>query len=167
MAEKVTYKNLFSESWNNVKELVKTKVSDPISSSSQSRKWIYSRIPDVKNEQFKGYPFIVIYPVSINVGGELNSLNGKSKSVSWDVEVEIFSSDRGYKEGNGALYSDSISNQIMEVFLDKTNRDSLMANSMFFSRPNTTSVTQDVIENELIYRRLILLPFRSKIQVSI
>ena len=169
MANQVTYVNLFSESRNNVVALINsTNVSDPTLSDAEGRKWIYSREPDVKSNDFKGYPCIIVHPADLDIERERGSLDGKSKMVFWDIEIEIITSDRGYgeKEGKGLSYMDSISNSLIQTFMNKTNRATLSTNSMKFVNPTTTSVGTDVIENELIYRRSIMISFQSKIQVS-
>ena len=169
MANQVTYTNLFSESRNNVVALVtSTNVPDPTISSAEFRKWIYSREPDVKSTDFKGYPCIVINPVDLDVEAERGSLDGKSKFVYWDIEIEILTSDRGYGEndGKGLTHMDTISNNLLKTFLNKTNRITLSTNSMKFMNPTTTAVGSEIIENELVYRRSLILSFKSRIQVS-
>lgn len=169
MASQVTYANLFSESRNNVVDLITTtNVPDPGISSAEFRKRIYSREPDTKDSNFKGYPFIIVHPADFDPEGEGGSLDKKSKFVSWDIEVEIFASDRGYgsKDGQGLTNIDTISNNLVKTFMDVTNRNTLSNNSMKFSNPTTTSVTTEIIENELVFRRSIMLSFRSRIQVS-
>ncbi len=169
MADQVTYQNLFSESRNNVVALVtSTNVSDPTLSSAEFRKWIYSREPDVKSTDFKGYPFIVINPVDLDIEAEGGSLDGKSKFIYWDIEIEIVTSDRGYgeKDGKGLTYMDSISNSLIKTFMNITNRKTLSTNSMKFVNPTTTAVGTEVIDNELVYRRSFILSFKSRIQVS-
>lgn len=164
----VTYENLFSESRANVVALItKSNVPDPTISSAEFRKWIYSRQPDVKNANFSGYPFIIVNPADVDIGDK-GSVDGKSKPVMWDIEVEIVTSDRGYgnNDGKGSTQMDSISNNIMTTFLNISNRQTLSNQSMKFSQPTTTAVTTDVIENEMVFRRSILLPFKSRIQVS-
>lgn len=169
MADQVTRSNLFSESRNNVVALINdtSNVADPIATSSEFRKHIYSREPDVKASDFKGYPFMIINPTDVDIG-EGGSLDGKIKPVEWFIECEIVTSDRGYgnKDGQGLTHMDSISNSIMSTMLNMTNRITLSNNSMKFSRPETTSVTTDVLQNELVYRRSIMLPFKSRIAVS-
>jgi len=165
----VTYANLFSESRNNVVTLISdiSNVADPVSSSSEFRKHIYSREPDVKAVDFAGYPYIIVNPADVDIG-ENGSLDGKSKPVEWFIECEIVTSDRGYggKDGQGLTHMDSVSNDVMATMLNMTNRTTLSNNSMKFSRPETTAVTNDVVQNELVYRRSIMLPFRSRIAVS-
>ena len=168
----VTYTNLFSEARNNVVTLISnsSNVSDPITPTSVFRKWIYSREPDVKDASFEGYPFIIIHPVDFGTDEESNgSLDGKSKRVFWDVEIEIVTSDRGYgqKDGQGLTYMDSISNNIAQTLLNITNRNTLSNQSMKFVRPTTTAVSTEIVSNELVYRRSILLSFQSRIQVSV
>ena len=110
---------------------------------------------------------MIVNPADVDIG-EGGSVDGKSKPVEWFIEVEIVTSDRGYgsKDGQGLTHMDSISNSIMSTMLNMTNRTSLSDDSMKFSRPETTAVTNDVIENELVYRRSIMLPFKSRIKVS-
>ena len=169
MASQVTYQNLFSESRNNVVALVTSgNVPDPTLSSAEYRKWIYSREPDVKSTDFKGYPYLIIHPSDLDIEKEKGSLDGKSKFVYWDVEIEILTSDRGYgeKDGKGLTYMDTISNNLIKTFMNVTNRNTLSTNSMKFVNPTTTAVGTEVIENELVYRRSIMISFKSRIQVS-
>ncbi len=169
MADQVTYQNLFSESRNNVVALVtSTNVPDPTLSSAEFRKWIYSREPDVKSSDFSGYPFIVINPADLDIEEERGSLDGKSKFIYWDIEIEIVTSDRGYgeKDGKGLTHMDLISNNLIKTFMNITNRKTLGTNSMKFVNPTTTAVGTEVIDNELVYRRSLLLSFKSRIQVS-
>ena len=167
---RVTYLNLFSESRNNVVSLIsnKSNVSDPTNSTAEFRKWIYSRDPDVKASDFKKYPFIIIHPASFSPSETGSSLDRKSNFVSWEIEVEVVTSDRGYGENDGRALShmDSISDDIMTTLLNATNRQTLAGQSMYFSNPQTTDVVPDVLHNERIYRRSILCSFRSRITVS-
>lgn len=165
----VNYTNLFSEARNNVVTLISnsSNVSDPITSSSEFRKWIYSREPDVKANDFGGYPFIIIHPADVDFD-ERSTVDKRSRRTSWDIEVEIVTSDRGNgsQDGKGLTHMDSISNNVVKTLMDITNRKTLSNQSMKFVRPTTTSVTTEVIANELVYRRSIMVSFRSKIQVS-
>lgn len=167
--EKVIYSNLFSASRDNIVSLIEntSNVKDPISSSGQSRKWIYSRIPDTKSADFKGYPLIVVYPSQFEpVDG--GSLNGKSKFVSWEIEIELFTSDRGYgsEDGKGLIHIDSLTNDIFKTLMDISNRSILSNNNLKFSIPVSTSVNTDVLAEELVYRRSIIVTLKNRIQVS-
>ncbi len=171
MASQVTYQNLFSESRNNVVALLtSTNVPDPNISSAEFRKWIYSREPGVKSIDFSGYPFIIVYPVSVDFEKEKGkgSVDMKSKSIFWDIEIEIVTSDRGYgeKDGQGLTNMDTISNNIVKTFMNKTNRVTLSNNSMRFTNPVTTDVSIETFHNELVYRRSVMLSFESRIQIS-
>jgi len=164
----VTYENIFSEARANVIALItSSNVPDPTISSAEFRKWIYSSEPNVKSSDFKGYPCLVVNHADVDIGEE-GSVDGKSKPVEWNIEIEIITSDRGYgdKAGNGAADMDTISNNVMKTFTNITNRNTLNGQSMKFSRPTTTSVGTEVINNEKVFRRSILLPFKSRIQVS-
>ena len=169
MASQVTYTNLFSESRTNVVDLITSaNVPDPTLSAAEFRKWIYSREPDVKATNFKGYPYLIVHPTDFDIEKEGGSVDMKSKFVFWDIEIEIVTSDRGYGEGDakGLSHMDTISNNLIKTFMDKTNRDTLSTNSMKFVNPTTTAVGTEVIENELVYRRSIMISFKSRIQVS-
>lgn len=164
----VTYENLFSESRANVVALIKSSnVPDPTISSAEFRKWIYSSEPSVKNSDFAGYPVIIVNHSDVDIGDK-GSVDGRSKPITWDIEVEIVTSDRGYggKGGQGATQMDTISNSLMKTFLNITNRTTLSNQSMRFSQPTTTAVNADVIQNEKVFRRSILLSFNSRIQVT-
>jgi len=105
----------------------------------------------------------------LDIEKERGSLDGKSKFVFWDVEIEIITSDRGYgeKDGQGLTNIDTISNNVVKTFMNKTNRITLSNNSMKFTHPETTSVSTEEFNNELVYRRSIMLSFESRIQVSV
>ena len=166
---RVTYENLFSESRNNVVTLISnvSNVPDPVSSAAEVRKRIYSREPDLKASNFAGFPFIIINPADVDIE-EGGSLDMKSKFVAWDIEIEIVASDRGYGEedGKGLSHIDTITNNVMKTLLNKTNRLTLSSNALKFLRPITTGVTTETMADTLIYRRSIMLSFRSRIQVS-
>jgi len=169
MANQVTYTNLFSESRNNVIALItSSNVPDPTISSAEFRKWIYSREPDIKSSSFKGYPYLIINPTDLDIEKEKGSLDGKSKFVYWDIEIEIVTSDRGYGENDakGLLHIDAISDDLLKTYMNITNRKTLSTNSMKFVIPTTTAVGTEVIDNELVYRRSILLSFKSRIKIS-
>ena len=169
MANQLTYENLFSESRNNVLALITSaNVPDPTLSSAEFRKWVYSREPDAKATDFKGYPYIIVHPSDLDIEKELGSLDGKSKFVYWDIEIEIITSDRGYgaNDARGLSHMDTISNNLVKTFMNKTNRNTLSTNSMKFVNPTTTAVGTETLENELVYRRSIMISFQSRIQVS-
>ena len=169
MASQVTYSKLFSESRANIVALVDdtSNVADPNATSSEHRKFVYSREPDIKAIDFAGFPYMIVHPTDVDIG-EGGSLDGKIKPVEWFIECEIVTSDRGYgkKDGQGLTNMDAISDDVMETLNNMTNRTTLSDNSMKFSRPETTAVTTDVLQNELVYRRSIMLPFKSRIAVS-
>jgi len=169
MASQTKYDNLFSESRNNVVALLtSTNISDPTISSAEYRKWIYARDPDIKAIDSNGYPYIVVNPADVDIEKDGGSVDGKSKMVYWDIEVEIVTSDRGYGEndGKGLTHMDAISDDVVQTFMNKTNRDTLSNNSMKYSNCTTTAVGTEVLNNELVYRRSIILSFKSRIAIS-
>ena len=167
MATNVTKDNLFSESRNNVVDLIKDNISDPITSSSEFRKFIYSRQPDVKSSDFSGYPYIIINPSDIFMPEE-GSVDTKSKMVTWTVEIEVFTTDRKYgnQEGKGLTHMDDLSDQIIAIFNSQSNRRILRNNGMAFATPTSTPVNNEVISNQLVYDRAFIYTFKSRKRVS-
>lgn len=165
----ITKSNLFSGPWTNVFSLVnnRSNVADPLRSSSEFRKFVYSREPDVKSSDFKGYPFIVVNGASMTFDDK-RSVNMKSAFVNWAMEIEIVSTDRGLneEEGKGLSYMDSISDDVAETFNDVTNRKSLKAQRISFVDPNAGNVSTEPSRNELVFRRSFILTFKTRMQVS-
>lgn len=159
---KVNSTNLISEPRNNVVSLIsdKSNVSDPTLSSSQYRKWIYSRDPDIKAADFAGYPFIVISPASIDTSGS-SSVDSSKRFVNWTIDIEVVSSDRGYgsSSGKGLTHNDSITNDILETLLKVSNRKILKSQGMSFGKPVVSDVLIEPLKQELTYRRIITVPF--------
>lgn len=167
----VTRSNIFSEPRNRIVALVDdiSNVADPVrGSTAEYRKWIYSRMPDVKALDFGGYPFIIVPGVGVDEPETGASLNGKSKFIDWDCEIEIFSSDRayGHNNGKGEAYMDAISNDLWATFQDMTNRASLSSDSLKFAKITTTAVTTSIVHKERVYSRSMILSFRNRIRVS-
>ena len=165
----ITHTNLFSEPRARIVALItSSNVPDPTISSKEFRKWVYSREPDVKSSEFKGYPFLIVGPTDVDIERDETSGDGKHKFVNFDIEIEIRASDRGYndKDGLGLSHIDTISNSIIQTFLNITNRSTLAANSMEFIAPTTDAVETITENNELIYRRVITLSFRSRLAIS-
>jgi hypothetical protein len=159
---KIDSTNLISEPRNNVVALLsdKNNVSDPITSYSEYRKWIYSRDPDIKSASFAGYPFIVINPTRIDTSGKAN-LDGSKRFVNWTIDIEIVSSDRGYgdNDGKGLIYNDAITDDILETFMNVDNRETLRSQGMAFGKPVVSDVLVEPLKQELTYRRIITVPF--------
>lgn len=170
-ADRVTYANLFSESWNNVYQLINNRdnVSDPNSGTGQHRTFVYDSEPDVKSSGFDGYPFVIVYPsVFEQEKIDRSSVDGKSKQVYWIVEIEIVSSDRGHNDAisKGRTSVDSISNEVIQTLNDATNRKTLRSNGLYFVNPDGGSQNQEPLAKEKVFRRSIMLSFQNKLQVS-
>ena len=166
----ITYENLFSEPRNNVVTLIsnKTNVADPVSGSAENRKFIYSRFPDVKASDFAGYPFIVIRSTDLDTEILESSADGKSKMVNFDIDIEIYASDRGYgyEDGRGLANMEAISNDVVQTLMNITNRKSLKSFGLAFSTIEPTQISEQDLKNERLYKRIIPLTFRNKMQVS-
>jgi len=168
--ENITYKNLFSETRNNVVSLVSniSNVKDPLSTNAEFRKWIYSRSPDVKNSDFKGYPILIVGPARVTPQVEEQSGDMKHKFVDFEIAIEIRTSDRGYgpNNGKGLSYMDSISDDIAKTFNDTTNRANLSKNTLAFCNFSVEDVETITTANELIYRREFIVSFRNRMAIS-
>lgn len=159
---KIDSTNLISEPRNNVVSLISddSNVSDPVTTSAEYRKWIYSRDPDIKSSSFAGYPFIVIAPARIDTSGG-SSLDSSKRFVNWTIDIEVVSSDRGYgdNDGKGLTYNDLITNDILQTLLDVDNRKTLRSQGMAFGKPVVSDVLIEPLKQELTYRRIITVPF--------
>lgn len=169
MATTVTKSNLLTESRQNVYDLIAStsNVVDPTVGSGEFRKWIYSREPDTKVADFKGYPFIIVYPARVDAGTR-QTVNLKKRLLTFTVEVEVVTADVGYNDmsGKGLAHIDAISDDILETFNSTTNRITLSTNKLQMSRPDVTDVTIEALENTLVYRRSIIITFQSYKTVS-
>lgn len=163
----VTYSNLFSETRNNILALLdnRSNVADPI--SVQYRKWIYSREPDVKAADFKGYPYIILHDVAVGFD-ERKTVNVKSGYVHMTCEIEIVTSDVGVGNmaGRGATDNDSIANDVLETFLNAANLTTLRTNGLAFIKPEATPATDEESYSTKVFRRSIILTMGARKRLS-
>jgi len=168
MASRVDKSNMLSESWQNVYDLIndKSNVSDPTTLPTQSRKWVYSREPDIKGSAFKGFPYIIVNPAVLDFGDEQTG-NRQIQSVNWSIEVEVVTSDRGFNNegGKGQIQNDAISDDIIEAINNETNRKTLAGNGLRFFKPNVSGSVVEELKDTLVYRRSFLILFGSKKKV--
>jgi hypothetical protein len=166
MANRVTSSTIFSAAWQNVYELVnnRSNISDP--SGQTTRKFVYSRDPDVKSAGFAGFPYIIVHGVSSAFKGV--TVDMKGGEVSFTCRVEVVTCDRGFgaSDGQGLTQLDAISDDLVETFNKVSNRKTLANNNLAFSRPDTSDVVVEPIHNTLTYRRTFFLNFKSRMQVS-
>jgi len=159
---KIDNTNLVSEPRNNVVNLISDSdnVDDPVTTTSEYRKWIYSRNPDIKATSFAGYPFIIINPARIDTSGPAN-LDSSKRFVNWTIDIEVVSSDRGYgnNDGKGLTHNDAITNDVLQTLLDVDNRNTLRSYGQAFGKPVVSGVSIEPLKQELTYRRIITVPF--------
>ena len=169
MADRITYSNMFSGPRANILALIddKSNVADPVTSSSEYRKWIYSRDPDIKSNNFTGFPILIIHSSEFETE-EHGSCDMKSKPVNWSTEIEIITSDRGYgsEDGKGMTHMDAISDDIGTTLLNVANRKTLQSNSLFNIIFTSSSITQEVMGETLVYRRSFTVELKSRLRVS-
>ena len=163
MTSAVAYNTIFSQSWQNIYDLINNKsyVSDPTTPSAQFRKWVYTREPDVNSADFTGFPYIIVNSTLVDQGDE-QTVDGKKAFVSFDCEVEVVTCDRAYNnvDGKGQTHNDSISDDVWEVFNSKTHRDTLRVNGLSFSKPVATGTVPEAFKDTMVYRRSFLLSFK-------
>ena len=165
MATAVVSTNLLSEAGTNVYDLVKSNsnVADPVTSSSEFRKWVYRRMPDVKDTDFSGFPFIVVHPATFEHDGSQTG-NGQVRGTDFAIEVEIVTSDRGYNNMNdkGLTHLDSISDAIVTLFNSNTTRNTLRGNNLRMSTPQPAETGTLIIADKLCFTRSMVITFKGK-----
>lgn len=168
-AVRIDRTNMLTQVRQNFVDLIdnKSNVADPTTATSEHRKWIYAREPDVKAADFAGFPYIVIHLATASFG-EMQSLNRKSSFVDFTQEIEVVTSDRefGDRNGKGAEDMDAMSDDILETLNSVTNRNTLRTNGINFVRPNVSYVVDEDFKNTKIYRRSFIIPSRTRMQVS-
>lgn len=166
----VTYSNLVSEPWQHIYELLNSRsnISDPTVGSAEYRKIVYARDPDVKSANFAGFPFIIVRPSTPNLDDGGKSLDMNSRFIAFGIDVEVVTCDREYnnRDGFGATDNDSLSNSVVKVLNNVSNRKTLQTNGLYDLKLEVTSVVVEERENTLIYRRVIVISMRSRLKVS-
>lgn len=171
-ASRVDYTSLFSQPYNNVLVLLQANLTDPATNLVNSpRKWFYNRKPDTKSISFGGYPFVVIRPSTNAPLGQntgMQSLDGKHRNLEFALQIEVWTSDRGYgdRDAMGAVDMDTISNQVSQILTNVTNRTTLATNGLFFSNPVASGVASDPLEETMTFSRSFDLTFQARTTVS-
>lgn len=100
--------NLFSESYNVVKNFLKNNVTDPRNRFKAD--WLRASMPLVTDKGFPGYPFIII---RIDVGENPNAsaMDAETSNKTFRVQLRVMSDQ--------ASDTDSISDQIAGQFKDE------------------------------------------------
>ena len=166
---KIDRTTLFSEARNNIVALLdsRSNVADPVCSSSEHRKFLYSREPDVKDNDFDKFPFIIVHPAmtELPMGG---SGDGKHKFVNFDIQVEVVTSDREYgnQEGKGLTHLEAIMNDIAETLMGMTNRNTLRSYGMEGVNIIPGSTVTEEMNNKLVYRTNMIINCTTRMTVS-
>lgn len=166
-ATRVSYSTLSSQPWQNVYDVVNTRtnVADPLSISG--RKFVYSfREPDVNATGFQGFPYVIVKSPSYSPSRQ--TVNRKSAQQDFVCELEIVTCDRGRNENDalGPAQMAAITDDVLQTFSDVTIRNSLRLNGLLFSFPSSSPVVAEPFKNTLVYRRVVSLPFKTRMPVS-
>lgn len=158
----VTTTNFASGAYETIKSLISNYIPDPVTSSSEYRKWIYSREPDTKSRDFGGYPFIIINPANIDFSGN-KSIDKSHKIAEISFEIEIVASDKGAnnQNGKGLSHIDAITDAFLSVLNSDTGRNYLRQNGLYDANIDTLSVSQYILDEVICHRRSIMLTFRN------
>ena len=168
-SDSILKSNLLTQAYWNVYNLVNTRsnVADPNpDGASGKRKFVYSREPKTSALSFKGYPFVIIHPAKTNFSRR--NLARTFAQVDWEMIVEVRSADTFRSEdvatdpqGAGLSWLDGISDDVLEAFNSRTNKNTLETYGMYFVSPEVGSVDTIETENEVVYVREIRLGFRN------
>ena len=156
---------LLSQSYANIYNLInnKSNVVDPF--GSPDRKMVYRRDPLVKGTGFKGYPCIIINPSSVTFEGY--SVDGSKADVGWEIAIEVLCSDSiRNNNGLGAEWCDELSENILSILNDTTNRKTLRNYGMANVVPDVSDVNLIIISQERIFSRTITLKFSKRIEIG-
>lgn len=108
----LTQNNLFTESYNQLKDFLNTNISDP--RGRFKKQWIHASLPDITNKGFDGYPFIVI---NVNVAEAIPSLDRATSEKVFRATLLIYAED--------GTTLDTLCNEIYQKFKSKTLTNSL------------------------------------------
>jgi hypothetical protein len=168
MASRVTYSTVFSQSWQNVYDVVNNRTYVPDPSGGTGRKFVYSREPDVKAISFAGFPYVVVNGSGATFDKKSQSLDRKRTNVSFSAQIDIVTCDRGFgaSDGQGFSQLNTICDNIAKTFNDATVRRSLQANSLSFANVDASEVVVEEFHNTLVYRRTLIVTFQTRMAVS-
>jgi len=144
----VTNSNIFSETYTILKNFINSNVTDP--KRRYKKDWIHPSIPNITDQKFDGYPFIVI---SIDVSEEEKGFDRDTSNKVFRVLLGVYSPD--------STEVDSISDEIMQKFKDTTLTNAI---TDFQSIELSSSPFDfDVVGGRKIHRRLIGIIGRKRI----
>ncbi len=91
----IDYKHIWRDSWDNVYSIINSNLADP---KGRNKKWIFSAFPDINNQDFAGWPIVIINPP--NIGRTSITLSSVPlRNYSLDLRIEIFhDSAQGLKD---------------------------------------------------------------------
>jgi len=134
MADAVTLNTLFSNTWQNIFDLISNNVTDP---ANRGTKWVYAGFPYSKIDDSSAYPLIVIENPT-NSGFEIHTLSYNAKTVVLTVTIDVYSTK--------SSELDSICDNIVSV-LD-SHSSTLASNKLHNLR--LASSTYETIERDAI-----------------
>lgn len=108
----LTNSNLFTDSYNQLKNFLNTNISDP--RNRFKKQWIHASLPNITAKGFDGYPFIVI---TVDVSENEKSLDRSTSQKVFRILLDIYSDE--------ATDVDAIADEIFSKFKSKTLTDNM------------------------------------------
>jgi len=134
MADAVTLAALFSNTWQNVFDLINANVTDP---ASRGTKWIYAGFPYSKIDNSDAYPLIVIENVTSS-GFDILTMSYNAKTIVLSIAIDVYST----KSSELDTICDSIVNAM------DSNSSTLFSNKL--NNMRLASSSYEAIEREAI-----------------
>jgi len=141
----ITKDNIYTQSWNNLYEVISNNVTDP---KSRGVKWIFSAFPDVKKPNFPGYPIITITPTDLSITNI--NLARDMREETYRYPIDIFS--------KSSQEVDELANSIIKALTD--NEIELAKYGMKRMSIASSAITNYRIENNKIHNRTIIAEFK-------
>lgn len=163
----ITKDNLLSQAWTNIYDTInnRTYIPDPISPGG-GRKFVYTRIPNIKSPGFQGFPFIVLsQPIVLQ---DRESINYKRKDVIHTITLTIFSTDRANNNqnpGDGIRYLNLISDDVISIFNSDTVKELLRPFGIENLNIDNSSSDVDDLEEDVVFNRVFEINFKKRLDV--
>jgi len=144
----ITNSNLFSQSYTVIKDFLNTNITDP--KRRYKKEWIHPSLPNITDQGFDGYPFIVI---QVDLDEDIKSFDRSTSNKTFRALIGIYSQK--------ATEVDSVSDEVLSKFKNETLTDNL---SEFKSIEVASAPFEfEIIGGRKIQRRLIGLMGKKRI----
>jgi hypothetical protein len=129
----LTYSNLYTESFNQIKNFINGSLTDP--RNRFKKNWVHASIPDLTAKGFDGYPFFVI---NVDLNEQSPSLDIKENERNFRITIGVFSDE--------ATQIDTLADEFLAKF--RTVLTDFKAKSI-----GSSSLSTQIINGKKIYYR--------------